>query len=137
MKTTIDHLLTPRFEVIADYPGSTWKLGSIINSDFAYLNHNDKGCPAQFPHLFKPLNWWEKRTEEEMPRYLKQSQYIDQNKNFVPDLYIRVNEHFKHKSGGWRDHSFEIFNSNDLDSNNSTYNGWEPCSEEEYLTVET
>lgn len=71
MKTTIDHLLTPRFEVIADYPGTMRNIGSVIDSDYTFLTHSDKGYPAQFPHLFRPLQWWEKRSAEDMPKYLK------------------------------------------------------------------
>lgn len=78
MKTTIDHLLTPRFEVIADYPNSQFKVGEILDRDWAEYPYGDESTESpnwkvsNYPNLFRPLNWWEKRTEEEMPKYLKQ-----------------------------------------------------------------
>jgi hypothetical protein len=91
MKTTIDHLLTPRFEVIGPYPNSPYKVGDIMNnhgSDGFHITttnewsemHNDNvnvhhHVPVkrflEYPNLFRPLQWWEKRTADEMPMYLK------------------------------------------------------------------
>ena len=58
-------LIKPRFEVIADYPKSIFKIGEIIE------NGNEFSYYTDYPHLFKKLNWWENRKENEMPSYLK------------------------------------------------------------------
>lgn len=117
MKTTVDHLLTPRFEVIADYPGTMRNIGSVIDSDYTFLTHNDKGYPAQFPHLFRPLQWWEKRTKEDMPKYLKEKRGNDL-KYYQVKKWGRENKKFT---------SDQSFGYTLLDI------CFEPCSEEEYL----
>lgn len=62
-------LLIPRFEVIADYPNSTYKVGEIFHAVVPDY--------AKYPHLFKPLNWWEYRKEEEMPKKVKSLTFIN------------------------------------------------------------
>jgi len=61
-------LMIPRYEVIADYPNNDeYPVGSIKeNIGESYCKFLD-----QYPHLFRKLEWWEKRTVEEMPQYLK------------------------------------------------------------------
>ena len=72
-------LLIPRFEVVEDYPNSTIKKGSIITpineKNLHYDCIQDHLCnlifkPERYPHLFRKLNWWEKRTKEQMPKKL-------------------------------------------------------------------
>jgi hypothetical protein len=73
---TKDELLRIRYKVIADYPGSIFEIGHIINtyeSAMAYLTETEKGCLKDYPHLFKPLKWWEDRKVEDMPEYYKYS----------------------------------------------------------------
>lgn len=90
-------LMIPRYEVVADYPDSEFKVGDII--EFAYkrckpfcfteeakieywftdfIDRGKKGstsyCILTFephPHLFRHLQWWEKRNIEDMPQYVK------------------------------------------------------------------
>ena len=78
-KDQIDKLLEPRYEVIATdtsgdlYVGDILKnlygkgvfYGSIANTGFSECILED------FPHLFKKLEWWERRKADEMPAYLK------------------------------------------------------------------
>ena len=68
----IEMLLKPRYEVIADYPNSVLKVGSIveIKGDAPFDVIQYYGC-SRYPHLFRKLQWWEKRKPEEMPEYLK------------------------------------------------------------------
>jgi len=77
---SIEELLNPRFEVIADFPNNIWKIGKIVSnhqisemSKFPNLFDVLKWFSEleKYPHLFKKLNWWEKRTKEEMPIYIK------------------------------------------------------------------
>ena len=86
----IDHqsiyeLLHPRFIVIEEYPKCKFKIGEILlpvlRATFPWYHTNPHSPIAgilleeieKYPHLFKKLNWWEYRTEDEMPMYLKHS----------------------------------------------------------------
>lgn len=82
MKQTID-LMKPRYKVIAEDTSGDWTKDNIITfeEDFmqrpVYYLYDDEGKrgfkPGFFdgyPHLFKPLQWWEERKPEEMPRYV-------------------------------------------------------------------
>jgi hypothetical protein len=89
---TIEELLKPRYKAISDYPNSPYQLGQMVyisdtgNSflctqtneynrfseefeDVSNYSHID--TIKRYPHLFKPLNWWEERRAEEMPLYVK------------------------------------------------------------------
>lgn len=84
---TSKELLRPRYEIIADYPGNTKPIGTIIlcpddavGTIFANLEYGanpveelaDYWCKYndRFPHLFRKLNWWEHRKVEDMPKRL-------------------------------------------------------------------
>lgn len=77
-------LLTPRYEVIADYPNSPWEVGDILTHKLGFtyrLNHSEivRNLPDidKYPHLFAPMPWWQGRSVEEMPRYVEnKSGYI-------------------------------------------------------------
>lgn len=77
-------LMIPRYEIIADWPNRplTMPIGHIL-----YLNkfgaskywheytdeeplHLDEGS-TRYPAVLRKLEWWEKRTAEEMPEYVK------------------------------------------------------------------
>ena len=73
---TAEKLLEPRFEIINDAPLLKNKLGEIIiciephgmfDLDFFFFG-KVAICPNNYPHIFRKLNWWEKRTAEEMPK---------------------------------------------------------------------
>lgn len=66
---TAEELLKPRFEVIADYPMSNYKVGEIIECKGNRIGTFNKD-KVKYPHLFRKMNWWEKRTKEEMPKKL-------------------------------------------------------------------
>lgn len=74
---TNEQLLQPRYEVIAGYPDSEFKIGEILDRDwFKYENDDEETGKiiwkiSDFPHLFRKLKWWEKRKPEEMPEYVK------------------------------------------------------------------
>lgn len=75
---TAEQLMQPRYEIIADAPLLKNKVGEIITSDHLSgritLNFLFAGVadisPDSYPHIFKKLNWWEHRKEEEMPKKL-------------------------------------------------------------------
>jgi len=73
-----EELMTPRFEVIAAFPGmdgtNIKAVGDILTDDGikAVLDQNGRAIfPIEwekYPHLFRKLNWWEKRSIEDMPK---------------------------------------------------------------------
>lgn len=87
---TAKELLTPRFEVIADYPYNPHEIGAIIESEVGIssihqttiqytdefgenIKQQNLCTPSSFekyPHLFRKLNWWEHRKVEDMPNKL-------------------------------------------------------------------
>jgi hypothetical protein len=71
---TTKELIKPRFKVIADFPCSSVIVGEIIRTGeslMAYVvsqgEFNEKECLTDYPHLFKRLNWWDERSEKDMP----------------------------------------------------------------------
>lgn len=80
--TKIEHLLIDRYEVVADYPGSCFEQGDIIQLKevYPYSGHsyifNDNTVVAflwfdKYPHLFRKLHWAEKREISELTEYVK------------------------------------------------------------------
>lgn len=61
----IKELLKTRFELIADYPGNSQQIGNVTIED-ATASYFRK-----FPANFQELEWWQKRTNDDMPGYLK------------------------------------------------------------------
>jgi hypothetical protein len=64
---TPTELLKPRYEVIADYPGSLFELGEIVSP------YKEKATAAfdKYPDIFRPLQWYEHRKPKDMPEYVK------------------------------------------------------------------
>lgn len=64
---TPEELLKPRYKVIADYPESPYKIGDIeFNGTWS-----DNDSLANYPSIFRKLEWWEERDVKDMPGYLK------------------------------------------------------------------
>lgn len=88
MPLSVEELLKPRYKVIADWQGNRIPINTIIqlnigpderfqngNVPFPYA-YTENGAEAEYtlspyPHLFQKLEWWQERTEEEMPEYVK------------------------------------------------------------------
>jgi hypothetical protein len=82
-KMTTKELLRDRYEVIADYPGSQFRIGDILIQETkgGYFEGGKDGydMPIQImendvyacKNIFRKLSWWEKREESEMPEYIK------------------------------------------------------------------
>lgn len=74
-------LMKPRYKVIAGWPGNdgSFNVGSTLfdwhnKFRFSVAEYSDYlplGTLQKFPHLFKPLSWWEERKAEDMPEYVK------------------------------------------------------------------
>ena len=75
-----EDLLKERFVVIADYPGNNRMEGEIIPSPMDAYSQDEIDALLftckQFPKVFKQLHWWEERTIEEFPDYIK---IVDEN----------------------------------------------------------
>jgi hypothetical protein len=79
---TKENLLKPRAKAIftkgEHYPGSPFSNNEIIElegvgSTIYYDNYGGLGITtANYPHLFKILEWWEDRNIEDLPVYLKE-----------------------------------------------------------------
>lgn len=78
---TPEELLMPRYKVIADYPNSPFS-GILTLKKYwdgvKYEWYGHDGLYSEYdsffkgyPHLFKPLEWWEEREIEDMPKYVK------------------------------------------------------------------
>jgi hypothetical protein len=66
---TPDELMKPRYKVIADWPNmpDSVKVGDIVNHNAVF---RDNSLCSSFPHLFKKLEWWHERREEDLPKYI-------------------------------------------------------------------
>jgi len=67
---SIEELLNPRFQIIADFPLNRTKIGTIFlenEIDFEF---------EKYPHLFKKLNWWDSRSISDMPIYIKSEMQV-------------------------------------------------------------
>ena len=70
-----DELMKPRFEIIADYPNNEFgQIGTILDRDWASYPYGEEYEPewkiSDYPHIFRPMNWWEDRTVDQMPKKL-------------------------------------------------------------------
>jgi hypothetical protein len=81
-KMTVEELLKPRVKIIAPWPicskhtkpEDVPKVGQIFYLEADGSISNDSIVVKRvydYPHLFKKLNWWEDRSPEEMPEYVK------------------------------------------------------------------
>ncbi|WP_343680040.1 hypothetical protein [Chryseobacterium arthrosphaerae] len=71
---TKEQLLKPRFKVINIYPGCEWSIGEILDRDWGWDGDDEIGFKhhvSDFPHLFKPLKWFEERKAEDFPIYVE------------------------------------------------------------------
>lgn len=114
---TPEQLMIPRYKVIADYPKSFYTLGQVIECDEP--DHQ----LAQWPAIFKPLQWWEVRKKEELPQYLRRTDYV-----------IKVDNHqCTHDFHGRVVSEPSMFISNDCVAP-QPYWAWQPATESEYTT---
>ena len=87
MENNMIDLMTPRYEVIAPVPFSKFMVGDILHQhrhkvfgvDYTWFSAdrysqciNAKEI-FDYPRLFRPLAWYEKRDIKDMPEYVKKS----------------------------------------------------------------
>jgi len=71
---TPEELMKPRWKVIGDFPGSPFVMGQVFtipsfDKEFTrkyWAEEKDK-----YPHLFRRLEWFEERKEEELSKFVK------------------------------------------------------------------
>jgi len=116
---TTEELLKPRYKVIANYPNTVLLMNDIIELRYSvqlpqskeYVNIGFAGVRVwheeelkRYPHLFKKLEWWEERSADELPKYIKvkdtghytnendkkwkQSGEVVETKNEIDSLYF-------------------------------------------------
>lgn len=97
MALSVQDLMNPRYKIIADYPGCSFPLGEILIPDKAgelysitagyswSVTRIMEKDVRKFPHLVKPLQWWEERSESEMPEYIRinQTWVVKAKKHYV------------------------------------------------------
>jgi hypothetical protein len=78
MPLTKEQLLIPRYKIIAPIPFKEeedfWRVGEILDRDWGWHGDDDDGFKyhiSDYPHLFKNLEWYEDRTPDQMPEYLR------------------------------------------------------------------
>lgn len=114
-------LLMPRIEVIADYPSSPYYVGEIKDR----LGDNVAAHFAKYPHLFRKVEWHEKRGIGDMPEYVK--------------LVIKGKTQYVHKVEKWIGENsvgqplYEYFNAVNYLST-ACVSELEPATEQEYNT---
>lgn len=102
---SVEELLKTRYKVIAAYPHSIFDVGEILqigNYDGHLLYKWVDGIGVEceeyevffkdYPHLFQKLEWWQERSESEMPEYVKDKNGVYKIKNFAVKNECKVFE---------------------------------------------
>jgi hypothetical protein len=135
-----EDLMKPRYKVIADYPGNIMPVGSIFWDDIESVEiitptgsrsvqgsypYRDK---HKYPHLFKPLQWWEERKPEEMPEYVKITERPMLTKEFVEiGAVVKILKHFSTSDNQFNSRGCQVFGDDYM-----SYSKCVPATEAEY-----
>jgi len=68
-----DELQIPRYEMTANFPDALIIVGEIITGYkgiSVFLTEGSMFDVREYPHLFRKMDWWEKRALHEMPKRL-------------------------------------------------------------------
>lgn len=95
---TPEELMIARIKVTAPWPGMfTTQVGDIINeADVMYLCLEEADTLDEalniYPHLFRKMQWWEERMNEDMPDYVKCGNHVYKVSEWdgtgSPDVFI-------------------------------------------------
>lgn len=117
---TPEELMKPRFKVIADYPGSHFGDNQVLNLnynnreglwEYTWAEHDgmydiSEASLKEYPHLFRPLQWWEERDVKDMPEYVKWTKNWDSNPvREAGDVMVVEwisNSHFTSEGEDWK-----------------------------------
>ena len=109
-----EELLKPRYLVIADYPNSLFAVGEILHEfcdtvsryrTWYYAPEKDSNFYTEtinYPHLFRPLQWWENRAIEDMPEYVWATSLISGKVGVFKIAWELIN-------GEWYQNDVDIF----------------------------
>ncbi len=129
---TKQELMVNRYEVIADYPDSPFEKGDIytIKNDCSKTQVEN---PEKYPKIFRKLEWYEKRTIEEMPEYLKIVKVIN-NKRRNGEIFKAVKGALTFHNCGYQNSSYDDDDEFCSGFDNVILSCFEPATEEEYLS---
>lgn len=102
-----EELMKSRFEVIADFPNNDFgKVGEILDRNWCkYIEDNEEGgvewSISDFPHLFRKLNWWEHREEEDMPKRLISKAFSNNETKELSDEVFEIESWDMENLLGW------------------------------------
>ena len=134
---TPEELMKPRYKVVADYPGNVFEIGSVITflkqikeGQILIWAYKDRTVTFssfdKYPHLFKPLQWWEHREDIEMPEYV-----IVNSKSILSDAKIgavyKVVKHFSTSTGKYNETGCQL-----LGNDYISYNRLAPADLSDY-----
>lgn len=143
----IEQLMRPRYKLIADYPGCSFEVGTILEpNDEGELYSKVGGYSwtavrilekdvKKFPHLVKRIEWYEERSLDEMPDYVVRNFEVYSGGLVGDPDILKVAEHFKSGRGEKTVHnqSFDTFTSENGLARSYSYMGFLPCTHADYL----
>lgn len=146
---TKEELLIPRWEVIANYPGTYYEVGDIISDDGIRHAENQRGETVfvskwgDYPNIFKRLQWHDYISSELLPKYVKIiADDIDTRIRLFQDagLFCEVNKWVKEKRDNGEEATLAYINgytpswrTNEEEFGRLHICYLEPATEEEYL----
>jgi hypothetical protein len=90
MPLSVEELLRPRIKCMIRYPDSPFPVGAILEQDIEEPNiyhyrdsqnrHWTLEDPQLYPEVFKEMQWWEDRKPDDMPKYVKEGDFIGKAK---------------------------------------------------------
>lgn len=80
----VNELLIPRYIVTLDYPNSPFHVKQII--EITEENKEAYSFFDDFPKVFRKLKWWENRTIDEMPEFVRFDNKILKVEGWIQDL---------------------------------------------------
>lgn len=79
--------MAPRYEVIADYPGSRYKIGELVN-EHPEFGFDIFPYPAKHSHIFRLVMWWEFRVEANMPKFVRWIEKHWEGRDLIKDIIV-------------------------------------------------
>jgi hypothetical protein len=134
-KPSAEELLKPRYKLIGDYPGCSFEVGTVLEpTEEGELFSKTGGYSSsatrimlkdakRYPHLVEELRWWEERTDDEMPEYLRW--------NYKPDVDHQNMKNYVAKVEGWQQAHFGVVTHGQVTATKF----WIPITETEYNTL--
>lgn len=88
MPLTVEELMKTRYLVLSGYPNTPFVIGEVLSeySSIRFCN-SAKACinktqVRKYPEIFRLLNWYEERSDSEMPQFVKNPYRVLQVKEY-------------------------------------------------------